>query len=295
MSTDLYDSPWKDILDHFFQSFVEFFLPDLAEEIDWFRGYESLDKELNKLMRDQEIGRRVVDKLMKVWLKNGKEIWLLIHIEIQAQAETEFPERMFIYHYRLFDKYEMPITSVAILADDHPHWRPSSYEKISPYTSIRFNFKTIKLLDYVDQQEMLLMHSNPFAIVVWAHLKALETLKNPQKRLNVKLMVTKALYNKGYSKNYIFNLFRFIDWVLALPRSFEIEYNQELKHLEEGKMRYVTSIEEDGERNVLMHMLERRFGSLSVEYQQKISNAKHAQIIAWVDALMEADCLEEVF
>lgn len=41
-----YDSPWKETLECFFQSFLEFCLPEAAAAIDWSRGYESLDKEL---------------------------------------------------------------------------------------------------------------------------------------------------------------------------------------------------------------------------------------------------------
>lgn len=77
-----YDSPWKDILDYFFQPFVEMCLSEAAAKIDWFRGYIALDKELTAIERGQEIGKRVVDKLFKVWMKDGKELWLLFHIEV---------------------------------------------------------------------------------------------------------------------------------------------------------------------------------------------------------------------
>lgn len=38
-----YDSPWKDILEQFLQDFVEFFLPEIANDID-------MRKDLMKLM-----------------------------------------------------------------------------------------------------------------------------------------------------------------------------------------------------------------------------------------------------
>ena len=41
-----YDSPWKDILEQFFEDFILFFLYDIYHEIDWSRLPEFLDKEL---------------------------------------------------------------------------------------------------------------------------------------------------------------------------------------------------------------------------------------------------------
>ena len=59
-----------------------------------------LDKELQPIVRQAEHGRRYVDKLVKVWLKDGEERWLLIHIEVQTRKEGEFPERMYVYNHR---------------------------------------------------------------------------------------------------------------------------------------------------------------------------------------------------
>ena len=70
-----YDSPWKDILDLQFEEFMAFFFPSAHARIDWRAGHEFLDKELQKITLDAALGRRVVDKLVKVHLKNGREQW----------------------------------------------------------------------------------------------------------------------------------------------------------------------------------------------------------------------------
>ena len=114
-----YDSPWKEALDAYFEPFMAFFFPDAHSDIDWSRGYESLDKELQKIVHEGELGRRHVDKLVKVWLKDGREQWVLIHIEVQADEDAAFGERMFVYSYRLFDRYNRrEVVSIAVLADD---------------------------------------------------------------------------------------------------------------------------------------------------------------------------------
>jgi hypothetical protein len=43
-----YDSPWKEMLEGYFPDFMVFFFPEAYEDIDWARGYESLDKELQQ-------------------------------------------------------------------------------------------------------------------------------------------------------------------------------------------------------------------------------------------------------
>ncbi|MCA1596239.1 MAG: hypothetical protein LC772_07425, partial [Chloroflexi bacterium] len=90
---DEYDSPWKLMLERYFPSFLAFFFPLVYKDIDWARSYEFLDTELKEVVRDARLGRRLVDKLVKVWLLSGDEAWVLIHIEIQGQVDRTFPER----------------------------------------------------------------------------------------------------------------------------------------------------------------------------------------------------------
>jgi hypothetical protein len=93
-----FDNPWKDVLEHFFHHFLAFFFPEAHEAIDWARNYESLDKELQQIVSESELGLRLADKLFKVWLKDGREAWILIHIEIQNQRDPTLAERMFVYN-----------------------------------------------------------------------------------------------------------------------------------------------------------------------------------------------------
>ncbi|MFN6519301.1 MAG: hypothetical protein RMY29_033070 [Nostoc sp. CreGUA01] len=80
-----YDSPWKDILQTYFPEFMQFFFPSAYKEIDWTKEIEFLDKELMEAVKDAEIGRRFADKLVKLYLKNGQQEWVLIHVEVQSQ------------------------------------------------------------------------------------------------------------------------------------------------------------------------------------------------------------------
>jgi hypothetical protein len=72
-----FDSPWKDILQLYFEDFIEFFFPQVHGEIDWTQTPEFLDKELQQVVRDAELGRRLADKLVKIYRTSDKSICVL--------------------------------------------------------------------------------------------------------------------------------------------------------------------------------------------------------------------------
>jgi hypothetical protein len=112
-----HDSPWKEVIDDLFEAFLSFFFPLIHKAIDFSKGYQFLEKELQKIIKTSKTGRRYADKLVKVYLKNGLERWLLIHIEIQGYKEKKFPERMYIYNYRIFDNFRKTVISLALLME----------------------------------------------------------------------------------------------------------------------------------------------------------------------------------
>ena len=158
---DDYDSPWKDALDRFFRPCLAFFFPHAHADIDWSRGYQMLDKELQPIVRRAAAGRLYVDKLVKVYLKDGREQWLLIHIEVQARRDGDFPVRMHVYNHRIFDRYGRETVSLAILADDDPGWRPDRYETSRWGFRSLTEFPVVKLLDYAPRWEELESRPEP--------------------------------------------------------------------------------------------------------------------------------------
>jgi hypothetical protein len=142
-----FDSPWKEALEAFLQAFLAFFFPEIHAAIDWSRGYEALDKELQQVVQDAELGRRFADKLYKVWLLTGAEAWILIHIEVQGQPEEDFAERMFVYNYRIFDRYRQTVVSLAVLTDEQDDWRPQSFHYGLAGCRTGIDFLISKLLD----------------------------------------------------------------------------------------------------------------------------------------------------
>ena len=222
MTQTTLDVPWKDILDEYFQAFMELCHPEAAKAIDWSKGYEVLDKELSAITKDAQIGMRVVDKAIKVQLLAGGEFCVVFHIEVQGNWQLSFSQRMFIYNYRLFDLHNVPIISIAILVDDNVNWRPSSYHYEHWGCKLRFDFVVIKILDFQDRYEELIQSKNPFALVILAQLAAINTKKDTSNRYLSKLNLTRRLYEKGWERKDIINLYTFIDWIMVLPRALEV-------------------------------------------------------------------------
>jgi hypothetical protein len=239
-----YDGPWKEVLDFFFEWFMAFFFPQAHAEIDWSRSYETLDKELQKIAPQAEQGRRVVDKLVKVWLKDGQERWLLIHVEVQTWREGAFAKRMYVYNYRLFDRYDQEVISLAILADDDIGWRPDQYGYGRWGFRAGIQFPIVKLLDYAPHWQALETNPNPFALVVVAHLKTLETRQDPAARRAWKVRLVKGLYDRGLTAENVRQLFRFIDWLMDLPKPLDRLFLQEITQYQEEKgMPFMTTPE----------------------------------------------------
>ncbi len=242
-----YDGAWKEGVEQYFEPFLTFFFPQIYSEIDWTRGYEFLDQELQQLMRESEVGKQFVDKLIKVWLSDGKETWLLIHLEIQSQVDAGFPKRMFSYHYRIFDRYNQEVVSLAILGDSQASWRPQEYSYGRWGCRLSLQFPTVKLLDYEPRWSELEQSDNPFAVLVMAHLRTQATTKDLTSRLRWKLSLIKQMYELGYSRDKIIQLFRLIDRLMTLPPDLDWSFKTELQHFEdERQMTYITSIERLG-------------------------------------------------
>jgi Domain of unknown function (DUF4351) len=307
------DAPWKIILRNYFQEAIEFFFPDTARLIDWSRGIEFLDKELVQIAIEAKIGRRYADQLVKVWLKQGKEAILLIHAEIQAKPEANFGERMLVYNLRIFNLLHRPVVSLAILCDGDRRWRPNRYEFIAPDTQLTFTFGMVKLLDYQDHWDELEQNQNPFATVVMAHLKMMATKgKNKsQERKYWKFWLIRRLYEKGYNRERVLNLYRFIDWLIMLPKALNDEVWAELKaYEEENKVPYITSVEkigfergiaqgvqqgvQQGEQKLTILLLEQRLGQISPELREQIDGLSLPQLEALAIALFDITSIAEL-
>ena len=241
---DDYDSPWKEAIELYFPEFIAFFYPNAYAAIDWSKPYHFLDQELRSILHEAENGKRIVDKLVQVHLLDGNESCLYIQIEVQGNRETDFPRRIFICNYRIFDKYGMPVASFVILTDTDSSWRPTTYSYEFAGSKMTLEFDMVKLLDFEPRMEELLASDNAFALVTAAHLLTQRTRENSLERLDAKSQLIRLLYNKQWTKERVRELFRVIDWFMELPKELEQQLQTEIYNIEEEKkMKYISSIE----------------------------------------------------
>ena len=239
---DDYDSPWKEALDDYFKDFLELLFPLAHDGIDWSVTPISRDKELQKVTATAQKSRQVADKLKEVRTLDGQIRWVLIHIEVQSQWESHFPERILRFDTRLFDEFGKHVVSLVVLGDSNPDWNPNQFGWSFWGYELKIRFPTVKLTKL--HQEGLEQSQNRFASLVLAHLKTMETKGEPETRREWKFRIVRSLYERGYEREDVRKLFRLIDWFMQLPPELETKFQRDLEDYEEqNHMPYVTSIE----------------------------------------------------
>ena len=245
-STSDMDTAWKEMIERWFPAFFEFYFPDVYQEIDWARKFEFLDKELNYAVRVAGRGRRSVDKLARVYLKDGKDVWVLAHVEAQSQKEETFAERMFGCNVLLFLRHKRPVASFAILGDPVLDWRPDSFGYSQWGSGAGSYFRTKKLLDYTAHEEGLARNLNPFAIITLAHLKTLSTQRNDESRFEWKIRILDYLIEQDRPEDQLTDLARCLDLMMTVPKPMQDEFDRIFRRrVEERKMptRFLMNIE----------------------------------------------------
>ena len=283
-----YDESWKEALSEYFDSFLDFFFSPIYQQIDWTKIPQALDKELQQITASSDTEKCIADKLYQVWLLDQQEIWILIHIEIQSQYDRDFSQRMYIYNYRAFDLYQKPVVSLAILGDERVNWRPNRYEfKFGGY-ELMLNFPMVKLLDYDSRWEDLVLSTNPFAMIVMAHLKTKATTANPEQRAESKWLLVRGLYDRGLEREQIIKLFQIIDRMMTLPnplqqsldfkiqkfeeeRTMPLLSNMELRGLEIGALRKA--------QDDIKTVLQIRLGQVPSDIEEALNNISDLSIL----------------
>lgn len=82
-----FDSPWKAALTHAFRAFMAFYFPELHAQIDWSKPLRFLDKEFVQAGFGDQPEGRLADKLVAIYLLDGHEQWILVHIKVQSQHD----------------------------------------------------------------------------------------------------------------------------------------------------------------------------------------------------------------
>lgn len=211
------DPLWKSILEQTFSHFLRFIFPDADAVFDLSRPFDYLDKEFEQLFPPENNGKgvRYVDKLVKVYLNDGSEQFVLCHVEIQSsKGNGDLAERMFRYFYRIWDRYKVPITAIAILADENGSYRPEVYRQEFMGTSLRYDFNSYKIMD--QEESVLRSNKNPFSVIVLTALLAIKNKKISDEGLKViKHDLYDEMINREMDKDTRQGLYDFLTYYVS--------------------------------------------------------------------------------
>ena len=261
-----YDSHWKEIIGEFFEDFTAFFMPDLHKDVDFTRPVEFLEQELLDAFKTKYKGKRITDKLVKMYLKDGAEKWLLVHIEVQASFDKEFAERMFLYYTMIYTKYLIKdITAIAIFANDSIPKKDNKFEHKLYGTKISYEYNVYRIID--QKPEKLIKSKNPFAYAVLANLYVLRTNQNYDERLAYKEMLFEIAKKLGYDEKKRIRLLIFVRNLMVLPNELESQFATRINRSIHNKKNMKLN---KGDRKLLEMMCEALSGETMPERELRL-------------------------
>ena len=229
------DELWKGIIEDLDIEFLHKFFADSIHLFDLTKPIIFLDKELSQIMPESEDSGRSIDKLLQVSLKTGDNQLILIHPEVQGYRHENYAEREFIYFYRLYDRFKIPIVTLVIFTDSELNYEPSYYSYSFLGTEILYKYRTYKVMK--QSAEALAASDNPFDAVIltayWAIERKREKLSE-EDLADLKIDLMRRLLVSNYDKKRIRKLLVFIKTYLRFEKpeiilSFEENYLELLK------------------------------------------------------------------
>ncbi|MFM7440430.1 MAG: hypothetical protein ACKO2V_17840, partial [Snowella sp.] len=180
------------------------------------------------------------------------------------------------------------VISLAILGDERVNWRPTSYDYQIAGCEVSLKFPTVKLLDYEERWSELEASTNPFAIIVMAHLKTKATTGKLQQREQWKWRLIRGLYERGFEREQIIKLFEIIDNMMTLSTELQASLDNKIKQFEEERtMPLVSNMELRGgiigalenARNFVKKVLENRLGEIPEDIEQCLNDTSVISVL----------------
>jgi len=134
----------------------------------------------------------------------------MVHTEIEGGNSSDFAHRIFQYHYRIRDKFDVPVETIAVFTGDRKQRRSCEYLEQGIHTSIHFRYLSYQIFD--NSATELLDCDNIFAYIVVACQKALLEGKVPEVELaeDRSTIVRALLSSKKYDKERIMHFLFFL-------------------------------------------------------------------------------------
>lgn len=285
-----HDRLFKELITTFFVEFLELFLPEVLVYLEC-DSIEFLDKEV---FTDVTAGDRYeADLIVKAKFRE-QESFFLIHVENQAQQQSDFGKRMFRYFSRLYEKFDLPVYPVVVFSYNYPkNPEPNIHQVVFPNKVVlNFNYDVIQLnrLNWRD----FVRQNNPVASALMAKMNI-----TPAERRQVKFECLRLLATFKLDPARIQLISGFIDTYLRLSTAEERLLRADIARIEpveqEGVMKIVTSWMEEGIEqgkqsealSLIMRLLPRKIGTFEPELQERIQQLPLTQLEDLAVALLD--------
>jgi len=227
-----HDRLFKELLSTFFEEFLLLFFSNVYEHID----VHHLSFLTEELFTDVTAGEKHrVDLLVETKMK-GEDGLVIVHVEHQSYAQRTFPERMFLYFSRLFQKYRRRIVPIAIFSYDEHHDEPSSLVVQFPFlTVLDFRYLTMELRKL--PWRAYIRHDNPVAAALLSKMGYNEEEKVEVKKEFLRMLVRLEL---DEAKQRL--LFGFFETYLRLSEAEEIQLRNEVSQMETKEAKQVMEL-----------------------------------------------------
>lgn len=312
-----HDRLFKELLTTFFVEFVEAFLPDVHAYLEP-ESLVFLDKEV---FTDITEGRKYESDIVVQAKFQGREAFFLLLVENQSSPQSEFPERMFNYVARFWEKFRLPIYPVALLSYDQPlKVAPNTFSMEFPgFSVIQFQFRAIQLnrLSWKDYAKK----RNPAATALMVKMQIPEDERVKVRLECLRLIVTLKLdparsqLISGFVRTYL-QMTRLelvelqrevgllpqeeLNTMLTLTNEW-IELGEErgieqgiAKGIVEGIERGRTEGRATEARSLILRLGTKRFGAASAESEAVLEAADIVRLEAIVERLLEVESWQEL-
>jgi hypothetical protein len=293
-----HDQLFKELLTTFFVEFLELFFPEV-------RAYLKEDSLVfldNEFFTDLVTGeKRAADIVVKARFLD-RDSFFIINIENQGEPEMEFQQRVFFYFAYFHQRFRLPVYPIVVFYGKRPKkQQPDTYQVEFPdHKVLDFHYRVVQLnrlnwRDYVT-------HKNPVASALLARM-----LIAPEDRPFVKLECLRLMVSLKLNQSKMRLISGFIDTYLQLNAK-EIEiFKQEAAKIEPRRRKQVMELTtswmregieigvkqgvKQGEKQealkIVLRLLNRRIGEMSVRLQGRIKKLSVVQLERLSDALLD--------
>ncbi len=223
------DELWKGVIEDLAEDFLRYFFSDVIHLIDFQKGVDFLDKELIRLFPGGLSSVRHADKLMKIWLKDGGEHWVLIHVEVQGYDDPNFAFRMFQYAYRIRDRFRRKVTALAIYTGLNQRFHFSEYRESFWGADLRYRFRSFSVIRHTSEE--LLRSDNVIGIVLEAVRQAiLLSRKDDLSKMRIKTRLVRLLLKYSVDRKRIKLIIDFIKYYIRFDEgNFLGKFDEEVR------------------------------------------------------------------